>query len=590
MAHASGPAGPAGPSEPAASARALGAVFRPLRRRTALAVGLFFGLAAFAAGMVFPNPTPQFDEFFHLLVTRSLRAGEGFRITPEAEPYDRAWLFSYAVYLAQAVFGPNLTAARIPSALCWALTLGGVACWLARRVGLAAAAVAAALLGFSVHSLMYSTMIRFYTPQALCVWVGAVCVESLVPRLRATARSGGQEPTRPERRGVAPDGGGRRDSLVRAAGLMLAGAVAAVVGFSLQPTTLIAVAAAGVWLLAAWLCWLTLSTGRPLHRWLAGAGTVATVTLTAVFLWVVVVRAYFEYVTAGTRIWAAGEAANPWYYHDVFSAWYAALWPLLPLWAVMACLRGGPESDRRRRVVYFLLVMGVLPVVIHSLVPTKAFRYVFYALPFLFSIVAIGVAESARLALVVAPKLGEGRPPVIRRGILAAAVGALVLASAYGVRRSPGLTRGVAAATGLSDRAPYARANWQAALPVLGPAAERADVIGSSVGMKALYWLGRLDFNLSEAVRLDPDPDWLQPQDGRPVRTEPEELRAIRNEHASGLIVIETAEWRQPAFVSDAAADELEASFVRLPMDPDHLLLAFGWGEVVEAFGDAEAP
>ena len=573
--------------------------FRPARRRSALLLGAAAAAAALAAGMAYPNPTPQFDEFFHLLVADSMRAGRGLKITAEAEPYDRAWLFSHAVFQSQQLLGPTMWAARLPSALCWALTLGGVACWLARRVGLAAATLTALLLGFSIHALMYATMVRFYTPQALFVWVAAACVESAVPRLRPAAGAQPGEASEPGgrrrlersgppgRRGRAPDGGGPRASGWRAAGYLLLGAAAGVVALSLQPTTLIAAGAAGLWLLGAWFWYLALRPGRPSVRLGVAAGTVLGLTLLGVGLWLGLVRAYFEQVTAGTRVWAAADAADAWFYLRTMTNWYGPALTGLPLFAAVALLRGGPQAWRRRRAIGFLLVLGLLPVLIHSLVPTKAFRYVFYALPFLFAVTGIGLAEGLRAAAVGVRAAAPGGG--FRRGAAAAvAVLAVLAAGTLALRRAPGFTWGVTTALGFNEHAPYHRSDWVAALPVLRPVADRVDCVVSSAGNKALFWFGRLDLNLSRTLRLDPDPDWIQPQDGRRVITEPEEVLALRDAHRSGLVVIETPHWRQDAFVGSATADALEEGFTRIPLDPAWGLLAFGWGGFDEAPGVVE--
>ena len=570
-------------------------LFRPVRRRVALGLGFLVAAACFAAGMTFPNPTPQFDEFFHLLVANSLRAGEGFRITPEAEPYDRAWLFSYAVYLSQELFGPTVVAARVPSALCWALTLGGVACWLARRVGLAAAAVTACLLGFSVHALMYATMVRFYTPQALFIWIAAACVEAAVPRLRPAqprAASAGESrydalPRRLERRAHTPDGRRGGGGCLRAGLYAAAGTLAAGVAFSLQPTTLIAAVAAGLWVLGVWFWFLARSPAAPARRVAAAAGTVVLAVAGAAGLWVFLVADYFEEVTAGTRVWAADDADDASFYQRMLLLWYAPLWGLLPLWAAAGVIRGGPQAGRRRRAVAFLLVLGLLPVLILSVLPTKAFRYIFFALPFVFAVAGIGVAEALRGVLGSVSRLATGRTAPTRVAIGVLAVAFVLASAAYAVRRSPGLTRGVATATGWSDRAPYDRSDWERALPVLRPAAARAKVVVSSAGTKALYWLGRLDLNLSETLRLDRDPGWIQPQDGRPVITTAAELAALREAYPSGLIVVELPHWRDEAFVGHGAADELERGFAPLPLDPALELLAFTWGD---AAGPAASP
>ncbi len=566
---------------------AWGGLFRPVRRRVAIGLGFLVAAACFAAGMTFPNPTPQFDEFFHLLVADSLRAGEGFRITPEAEPYDRAWLFSYAVYASQELFGPTVVAARVPSALCWALTLGGVACWLARRVGLAAAAVTACLLGFSVHALMYATMVRFYTPQALFIWIAAVCVEAAVPRLRPAqprAESAGESrydalPRRLERRARTPDGRRSGGEIARAAFFAASGTLAAGVALSLQPTTLIAAVAAGLWVLGVWFWFLARSDAAATLRAGAALATALIAAAGAAGLWLFLVADYFEEVTAGTRVWAAADATDAFFYHRNLLVWYAPLWGLLPLWAAAGLLRGGPQAGRRRRAVAFLLVLGLLPVLILSVLPTKAFRYIFFALPFVFAVAGIGVAETLRGVLWLASRLAAGRAASARAAVGGLAAACVLASAAYAVHRSPGLTRGVATATGWSDRAPYRRSDWESALPVLRPAASRAEVVVSSAGTKALYWLGRLDLNLSETLRLDPDPDWIQPQDGRRVITTAAELAALREAHPSGLIVVEVPQWRHEAFVGNEAADELERGFQRIPLDPALELFAFAWGD-----------
>ncbi|MBB6441871.1 ArnT family glycosyltransferase [Phycisphaera mikurensis] len=551
------PGTPVGGGAPA-ELRASG-LWDPVRRGTAFLIAAGVFLAVLALSLAFPNPTPQTDEYYHLLVSRSLEAGRGLRITPEAAPYDRAWLFSLSVYASQQLFGATLGAARIPGALAWAATAGLVAWTLSRRGGLVAALIAAGALGLAVHTLMFSSMVRFYTPQALFVLLAALTLDRT---LREWKR-------------------GRRG---RAAGWLTAASVAAALGLLMQPTTLVPAFAASIWCglvgLVAWWGW-------PVRRRAVSAGvTAAVVGLAAAGMWFGGLPGYIDSVTSDTAVWAESNADNTTFYTDRLGLWYRPFWLLLPLWAAAAVLRGGPSAAARRRGLAFFLVMGLVPLLVHSLVPTKAFRYLLYAVPFLFGAAALGMAEALRgVALLVlagvrtlGSGVGLGRPAARAAGVAAAAL-AVLLVVGYGFFwRSPGIARGVQMLAGDLSGSPFQRSDWAAASAVLRPRVERAGVVIASAGNKSLWFFGRLDLTLSVALDVDKDPDWLQPQDGRPVITEPEELAAARAAHATGLVIVEDEHWRTPAFVTDAAADWLEASCRPIDLPPGCRLRAFAWG------------
>ncbi len=506
-------------------------------------------VAALLLAFAFPNPTPQYDEFYHLLAARSLLHEGDLTINEGARPYTRAWLFTYAVAGSQHLLGETHAAARLPSAVSHAALVTLLFWWVRRRVSAIAAALAALLLLVSLHPLHYAATVRFYSPHALAVFLTGVAAFEVVAALREHG--------------------------VRAIRRWLPWSMLALASFGLavhlQATTLIAGVALALWVGGCAVRWWARQPTLVRLRWAIGvfcAIVVFEVVMRGVGGWAFVARHYHT-----PRDWAAQDAGDWAFYHRQFAAWYGWAWYGLPLLALLAW-------RKQKTVTAFALVMAAVPLALHSALSPKADRYVLHVLPFLFVLVGMGVAgvvEGGRSFLKGSRERATLSPGWRRwgGGLAALAVGVALLYAGY---RTPGLTRSVQLIAGAEVNNPFARSDWSSAAASLSPLLREADATVTSAGLKSLYYLGRLDVTVSrQGVRLAKRDSRLPTLRAEPI-ADPTSVRALRGRHETGVVLIEDEHWRHPAFVTDAVADCLEAEFRPVPVDPAWRLRVFQWG------------
>ena len=123
----------------------------------------------------FISPTPQFDEFYHVLAAQSLLSDGTLKINEGGADYTRARAYTYAVAACYWALGESWASARLPSLICGALLVTACFGWLQRVATTRAAWIGAFLMMLSPGIIGYSSMVRFYIPHALFVWLSAVC-------------------------------------------------------------------------------------------------------------------------------------------------------------------------------------------------------------------------------------------------------------------------------------------------------------------------------------------------------------------------------------------------------------------------------
>ncbi len=508
--------------------------------------------AALVLCLRFPNPTPQFDEFYHLLAARSLLHDGDLTINDGARPYTRAALFTYAVAASQSVFGETITAARVPSALTGALLVGAVFLWVRRRAGWLAALLSAGTVMLTLHPLNYATMVRFYTPHALLVFLAAISAFEVLDRWR--------------QQGIKP---ASREKCWWSWWAL--GVASALLALHLQFTTLIAAAAVSVWGLV--LCvrwWIKQDNTLKLRSAAAALGAVVAIFL---LLWGVGVLDALLAVYRRPRMWSAHTATDLAFYHRLLTNWYAPLWWGLPIWVALGW-------RRHREVVGFCLVFFLVTVGLHSLMAVKADRYVLYALPMLFVIVGIGAGECSTFVwrYVQVRFVSLDAPPIQRFAVCSLVVLALTCAGGYVWYRTPAGPRAVQLLAGQLHRNPFARTDWNAAAPTLRPFLERADIAVTSAGIKSLYYFDRLDAALSHQGKQQLTTDTQTPTVLSETLGDADDLAAVREQHRCGVVAIEDEHWRHPAFVTDATADWIETNLTTVPITRAARLRVFTWG------------
>jgi hypothetical protein len=112
---------------------------------------------------------------------------------------------------------------------------------------------------------------------------------------------------------------------------------------------------------------------------------------------------------------------------------------------------------------------------------------------------------------------------------------------------------------------------WTLALPALRRAANRADTVIVSAGVKGLYFLGRYDFELNASVVLETESGkefGRDPRTGRPVIGTPESLASVVERPGRQLIVVDGDKLNDPTGVPSAVVALIEARCGSIALPP----------------------
>lgn len=493
---------------------------------------------------------PVHDELYHLLAARGLLESGEPRIAEGL--YERGYAYTWLVAQSFRLFGDGLFAARLPAAVSMALLVAALFCWLRARADDAAAWIAAVLFATSPFAVGTAQFARFYGPQSLLFFLGAVAAFEAL-------------------RG--PDG------LARRSVLGLAGLACLAMAAHLQDTTILGIVGLAVWaVLAFGPPWLADRTVAPSRKLLA-IGTLAAAGLLALAgLWATGTLGNLWDRYRWAPLFNQGEAGQFWFYHGWLSLFYPSLWPatgLLGLLAVVA--RPGPGL--------LALVVFAVSFLLNSFAGPKSLRYLAYAFPFLFAVWGIGIAVLwpglrdglRRIVEGLGPALGiaAGRAAVLGRALAVCAIAFLLLANPAWLR-----TGTLLADISVPPEDPYIR--WQPAAAALAPWLASAEVVITTAELETLYHYGRYDVLLSRSrmAELVPDRrhefgrDW---RTGRPIIAEAATLARLMDCTASGLLISHRHHWKV-TFQADAEAKALiEQRGTPLQLPPGSLMLAWTW-------------
>ncbi|MFH1679294.1 MAG: glycosyltransferase family 39 protein [Candidatus Eisenbacteria bacterium] len=535
----------------------------PARARARLAIeAAFVGLIALAGRLPAIDHAPYVDELNHVLAARSFLEDGTMRVADGAAAYERAWLFTRLVAEFFRLFGESLVVARLPAVIAGAAIVVLLFLWVRSFAGRLSAWIAALLLCFSPGALFLSQLCRFYSFQALFFLAGALCVLRLSSRPLSRPRT-------------------------------LAAVVGAGVFFSLalhlHKLSVVGVGAVGLWAVLALVPWALRARGR--SRLILVAVSLAALASLLAGAPQVLSRARLYWAMFNqVDIWAAGDRGNLRYYHWLFLEQYATIWALFPVFSLLAI------RVRRREAGFCLAVFG-LAFAVQSLAAWKSERYLFYAMPFFFAIVGVGLGEAIPWLLSAFEDAVRSAGLFVRRAAAARACAVVLalFAAAFAVAGSGAFSFASRMVAGSDAHWPFERTyrgepDWRAAARHLRDAREEGAVLVGSSDLKALYYFGRLDYALSydlrgDSRRVSPEfaPHWKTLV---PVVSEPESLRRIVDSHPSGLVVVEKKQIRKSWGVPAPAADFLEQNLEEVPLPPEWRLRAFRWG-VAEARGKA---
>jgi hypothetical protein len=519
--------------------------------------GRWFGLdvlavfaIATAVRLVQIGHTGFYDEFYHILAAQSWVEGKG--LTIGTGTYHRGFLYTMLIGWVFRFFSDGVVAARIPSVLAGAFLVALVYAWAKSISTRIVGGFAALLCCFDPLSLYLSQIARFYALHSLAFFAGSVCFYSAwVGQSRTWARL----------------------ATASAAVLLLALAT------HFQDTTLI-----GLVGLVLWAILDGLHEGR--FRW----KSLAWCALAGVAVLLLARRAGFfsvHHLVAKFRaapLWASNSADSVLYYNRWFLDEFPVFWILLPVAVLVTYL------TEFRRPALFCSVTFLSGVAVHSFAGTKNGRYIAYLLPFLFVLWGItvnacfpwllGVIREVqqralgRLATGSKARLGEAALLLFVGGFLV--VGTPAVRLTYRMLMSP-------ESRWPPDAPPYrGGSDWERVAPQLRELSKNTDAVLSSVGVKALFYLGRFDFELSETLLREAKPPkqfGRDPRTGRRVVSTPVSLERIMECNPRGLVVIEAHHWRNSWSVSDAAAQFLVDTADPVELPASTRLIAYTWNQ-----------
>ncbi len=465
------------------------------------------GLLMILTRNVLDHP-PVYDELLHILAARGL-SQTGHPVIGTGL-YDRAELFTWMVAGAGRLVSDEILAARLPAFLAAVFLVLVVALWVARKVGVLAGFAAGLLLACNLVTIDLAVFARFYTVHALAFFLAFICL------YEAFAIG-----TRP----------------VMAAVYIVLGLAGLGIAFYFQITTVIAGGAIGAGLLAGVIAERreqARAIWQQYAKWIVAGVVVAAVLGVLVLLLFNAVAIFRE-----APLWGAASANRLGYYNVALAEKMPLFWPLVPFAALATCIR-------YPRLGWTLLVAIAITLAAHSLAASKANRYVYYALPFI--VILLGTGLSIAFSLLARSLAGRWQ-------VAAVVFGAALVASNEGYRTARLLVgRDDYRVNGLS----YAvDTSWKSAQPVLRDLAEKSSAIVTSNSMKAIYYIGRYDYELNASIVNETDTRdefGIDERTGSRAISTPASLEKVIRENERTLIVVENRKLDVAAGVSTEAA------------------------------------
>jgi hypothetical protein len=509
------------------------------------------GCLALVVRLVHLDHLTRTDELYHFLAAQSWLAEGQLRIAEGI--YDRTALFTILIAKLFGLFGESLVVARLPSVIAGTALVVAVFLWTRSVAGSLAAVMAALLLALDPEAIEISQFLRFYALHGLLFWLGSVAVYQLVTSPPPTL--------------------GRTLLLAAGAALCLYSA------YYLQVTTLIGLAGLGAWaVLTLSLPWLV--TSSPRMKWSIAAGaTLAAVAAVAILTEMGVVADYLAYYRRAGP-YGPEKRDAVWFYHYLLTVYYPTLWPLVAPAVVVGL------AYRPRPTAFCASVAGVA-LMLHSFAGAKDMRYVYYAIPFLFVLWGIALAEiwpRLRLFLedVGTRTLGWLRLGRLGRPGMYAVLGVALL---FTIAANGAFVRTTATMFDVIIPPAQRPADWTAARQALAPWLADAAIVVTTSELETLYHLGRYEVLISQG-RLSEIADRrefdLDPRTGRPVIAAPQSLALLMDCYPSGLIVTTDARWRNPVQLVDAVADLIVARAEEIDV-PGFGMRAYAWRQPDDA-------
>lgn len=508
---------------------------------------------ALLARLIQLDHTPYIDELNHMLAASSLLEDGSLLLTEGGRAYTRGLPLTYAVAGMFRLFGESFVVARIPALIAGVALVLAVFVWVRAHAGRIAGWTAALLLCFSPIAIYQSQQVRFYTLQALLLWLGAAAVYRL------------SAPPLPSRR--------------RAFGLGLLALFLFLLALQVQILSTVVITAVLLWAVgSAGPAFVRNFSRRHNPLWLA-AGVLLTGGA-ALYLAIAsgaAARAYklFNYVD----YWAEPSSRSVRFYHWLFLDQYATLWTLFPLLVLVA-------AARHPRPALFCTFVFAFGFIFHSFAAWKHERYLFAELPFFFAVCGMAIGQALpwlrRQVEAFLARAGGSRwtgTAGRRLSTVFLAIGLLFAAAANGFSSYTVRMWTVSDGDWAMMNKYRGQSDYAAAAPLLRRLGDSSSVVLASSELKSLYYLGRLDFDLAPEgfARAGNAADSVSPKSNRLWVRSPRRLAQVMGCYPSGLVVIEQDQWRTRIGVLDSTADYLEAHAEAVPVPRAWRLNVFRW-------------
>ena len=508
---------------------------------------LFVLLAALALFSIhLGRPTGDFDEYYHILGARGWLATGEPRILDGV--YRRTELYTILVAGMFRLLGESFWAARLPAVVASALLAMTLFLWLRARAGSAVAWTGTFLYVTSPFTIELAQFARFYAVQSLAFFLGVIAVEE--------AAAPGRSPS-------------------ARLGLALGAALGFVVALYLQVTTAIGLAGLFLWLACArGLPWLQGQPARRRATVLAGLALLGLLALGLLF------GTGFGRAALGlyrfAPAWAASQQNAIWFYHLQLLLHYPALWPFMPVLALAAL-------TWRPRVAFLAFTVFVVAFLAHSFAALKSMPYIAYAMPFLWTLVAIGLVALWPMGRALIRRLGAGLAGLLHLPRHARLLGraSLVFSLLFLLIADPAFVRSATMLMGVRMAPQVPLADWQAAAARLRPLVQKVDVLADTSELETLYYFGRHDLLISDSrlSEMDGKPQQfaIDERVGRPVISTPAALARLIDCYRTGLVLSSDARWRNGPYLDNAVANLLVRRATPVDLPPSWHVQAWRW-------------
>jgi hypothetical protein len=472
-----------------------------------VAAALF--VVALAVRLLLAEQQPVWtDELYHLLAAKSLSQGQGFHVY-EGQ-YTRDPLFTWIISLVSPYFSWNLLLPRLPAALAGALQVALVFAWLRGRSGWVAGLAAALFLCFSELAVQQSAYVRFYSFHALFFWLAATSAYDLFD---------------------APD-------LARRLRIGAVGLVGALVSLHLQPTTIFGLGAIAIWAIGMYVRSGAVSKQTNVVLITLAALSVAAFAGVALMRPRLITHAIWEF--SHSEQWNQKASRDLLYY----AKYVVKQYPLLALGALPAFLLAYRQKPSLATLCLSIVTISGAAL---SVAGMKSTRYFLFALPFFFTICALGLSAAWR-PFVGRPPAGAGET---KRRLWLMLAG---LAVAAGLAANPGFFSTLASSAGGLQRAAAARSlmfsaasdePWQSRRAEVAAALAGRSVILTTEEFRTLRYFGAFDIAL---VPMNKGENGAQEflvdtRTGRPHVSTPQNVRLIYDCYPTGALILTSDVW-----------------------------------------------